>query len=433
MNNKSILKNIGVSMIAKPIGMLLMFIYTPMVLAFLGEEKYGVWAIILNIISWINYFDIGIGNGLRNKLAEAFAKEEKENSQMLVSTAYFATIIVSLIFCILLICVWSALDLSHFFNLNINGENVDRAVIVSIVFVCINFVLSLSRTIMYAIQKSGLVSVMGVEGQALQIFVLLIVSYVLKESIMAVAIIYGGISLSDNIILKMIIDYKYKYLKPQIKKIDLSKFKSLMSLGIGFFVMQICTLVLNTTDNLLISKLFGAIEVTTYDIVYKVFYMFIQVHAIVIMPMWSAYTAAIARSDINWIKKTMKKVNLVTVVLSLGVFVAIFMFEPFASLWLGKSLNYGEDLIILVALYMILQMISNNYSSFLCGAGEIREASALAVIGAIVNIPLSVFFSIKMEMGLSGIILGSLVVMAMNVIIFPIVTRNWIKNAEKNL
>ena len=63
MNDKRIIKNIGVLTLMKGIGMLLGFVYTPLVLAFLGEARYGVWAVILNIVSWINYFDVGIGSG----------------------------------------------------------------------------------------------------------------------------------------------------------------------------------------------------------------------------------------------------------------------------------------------------------------------------------------------------------------------------------
>ena len=98
MNNKRIIKNIGVSMIMKPISMLLSLVYTPLALAFLGEAKYGIWAIILNIVSWINYFDIGIGNGLRNRLAEAIALDDKEDAQKYVSTAYIGTSVLSLVF-----------------------------------------------------------------------------------------------------------------------------------------------------------------------------------------------------------------------------------------------------------------------------------------------------------------------------------------------
>lgn len=58
MNNGGILENIGVSMVMKPMSMLLSLIYMPLALAFLGEAKYEIWVIILNIVLWLSYFDI---------------------------------------------------------------------------------------------------------------------------------------------------------------------------------------------------------------------------------------------------------------------------------------------------------------------------------------------------------------------------------------
>ena len=71
-------------MLMKPVSMVLNLIYTPLVLGYLGDIKYGIWAIILNIISWINYFDVGIGNGLRNKLSEKISLNDHEGANKYV-------------------------------------------------------------------------------------------------------------------------------------------------------------------------------------------------------------------------------------------------------------------------------------------------------------------------------------------------------------
>ena len=431
MNNKRIIKNIGISMIMKPISMLLTFIYTPMFLAYLGDEKYGVWAIVMNVVSWINYFDIGIGNGLRNKLAEAVAKGDEKSAQKFVSTAFAGTTIISLVFCVLIISVWMTFDLSSVFNLDVSGVNADAVIAISISFVCINFVLSLFKTSAYAIQQPGIISVFSVIGQVVQIIVILIIPAIAHESIIAVAIMYGLVSLFDNILLGFFITKNRKYLTPKKSCVDLTYFKPLISLGLGFFVMEICGLVLNTTDNLLISNLFGASEVTPYSMAYKVFYLFVQIHGIIIMPMWSAYTEAVTNGNLNWLKRTMKKVDRITLLMSLGVLIGVVLFKPFASVWLGKELDYGNTLIPIIAAYMIAQMFSNNYSSFLCGTGYIKIPTIISAIGAVLNIPVSVLFAKTLGMGLSGIILGSFAVMLMSVIANPIVTKYWFSKNEK--
>lgn len=431
MNNKRIVKNIGVSMAMKPISMLLSFVYTPLALAFLGEAKYGIWAIILNIISWINYFDIGIGNGLRNKLAEAIALDDKESAQKYVSTAYIGTTIISIVFCTFVTLVWNIFGLSEFFKLSLSDENTNIIIFISVLFVSVNFVLALSKTSAYAIQQPGIISVVSVIGQVLQIAIIITISKFYSQSLFVIAIMYGFVSLFDSIIVYFVVTRKKDYLKPKISKAQKKYMKPLLTLGAGFFVLQICSLVLNTTDNLLISNLYGSAEVTPYSMVYKVFYIAVQIHAIIIMPMWSAYTEAATRKDMMWIRKTMKRINLITVLFSGGVVVGIFLFEPFATIWLQKKLEYGRSLIIIVAIYMITQMIGNNYSSFLCGVGHIKVSTIIAGIEAIMNIPLSIIFAQYFGMRLSGIILGSLMVMLVSVIVLPITSYHWIDEHEK--
>ena len=65
-----------INLIIKPLSLVLSLVYTPMLLNYLGSEKYGLWATILSITSWINYCDVGIGHGLRNLLAGQIAKPE---------------------------------------------------------------------------------------------------------------------------------------------------------------------------------------------------------------------------------------------------------------------------------------------------------------------------------------------------------------------
>ena len=90
-----------INMLIKPISMVISLIYTPMLLAFLGDEKYGLWATLLSIINWINYFDVGIGNGLRNLLSKEIASKDYDEAQKSVSTAYIVLSGISLVVLIL--------------------------------------------------------------------------------------------------------------------------------------------------------------------------------------------------------------------------------------------------------------------------------------------------------------------------------------------
>lgn len=427
MDDKVIKKNIKLSFLMKPVSMLLALAYMPVALSFLGTERYGVWTIVLDVLAWIAYFDIGIGNGLRNKLAEAYSLREDEQCKNYVSTAYVVAAAISLLFCIIFLLIWNCFDFTSKFNLDVGGYETDIAVAISVVFVAVNFVLGLIGTILFAIQQNGYLSVINVIQQGLQLLVIWLLSVFSEANLIYIAVSYGIVNSMVYVAGTMILFKKNKILLPDIRCVKKQYIRPLLSLGIGFFIMQISSMVLNTTDNLLISRLFDKSDVTNYSILYKCFYVFVQIHAIIIMPMWSAYTAASAKKNTEWIKQTMKKINNITIVLSVMVLFAVFLFKPFVQILFRNELTYKNELIVFVAVYMIAQMFANNYSSFLCGVGEIRVSVLLAFIGAIVNIPLSVLLAERFGWELCGIIGGSLFVMLLNCIVLPIVTGNWFR------
>ena len=70
-------KNIIASVFLKGGSILISFFLAPLTLGYLNEYEYGVWLTISSVLSWVYMFDIGLGNGLRNKLTEAIALGDK--------------------------------------------------------------------------------------------------------------------------------------------------------------------------------------------------------------------------------------------------------------------------------------------------------------------------------------------------------------------
>lgn len=431
MNDKTLKKDISILMLLKPLSMILSYIYVPIVLGYLGEEKYGVWVTLLSIISWVNYFDIGIGNGVRNKITECLAESDTKRAKEIVSTGYLATTVISFTFFLVFSLIFVSFDLTSFFNLNVGDENSTVIILISVAFICLNFIFALAKSISYAMQKSTAVSLVGVLVQIVNICIVFILSHIMNASLLAVAVMYGCTAVLGNVFLDIILMVKYPFTRMSVLSIKLSELKEIVSLGLLFFTMQICSLVLNTTDNLLISRYFGAADVTPYSTANKVFKIFIQVHNVILTPMWSAYTAAAVKKDYKWMKKKLREMDIVTILFSAGVIALIFVFKPIAKLWLGRELNYATSMIVFTAVYTILTMIANVYNAFLCGVGDVKIPSFFAVIQSIINIPLSIYFAINMGMGLSGIILGSVISVLIPAVVDPIVTHHWFKKREE--
>ena len=93
-------KQFGYSFIVKAMSIAIGLAFVPLLLNVLDAERYGIWLTISSIITWFTFFDIGLGNGLRNKLAEAIATGKEELARVYVSTTYAILGIV----CGLLLC-----------------------------------------------------------------------------------------------------------------------------------------------------------------------------------------------------------------------------------------------------------------------------------------------------------------------------------------
>lgn len=64
----------------------------PLTLACLTPYEYGIWMTLSSILLWIDSFDIGLGNGLRNKLAEYAALKDWTRARQAVSTTFLPSL-----------------------------------------------------------------------------------------------------------------------------------------------------------------------------------------------------------------------------------------------------------------------------------------------------------------------------------------------------
>ena len=74
-------KNILASFLIKGWSAFIVLLMVPATLHCLGEYKNGIWLTISSMLLWIDNMDIGLGNGLRNKIAEYMAQGEYERTR----------------------------------------------------------------------------------------------------------------------------------------------------------------------------------------------------------------------------------------------------------------------------------------------------------------------------------------------------------------
>jgi O-antigen/teichoic acid export membrane protein len=111
-------RNIIYSFLIKGTSVLVGFMLIPLTIHYINPFQYGIWLTISSLVAWMNTFDIGLSNGLRNKLAHSLALGEKENIIKYVSTTYAILFLIALITFVLFFTIGSFFNWNHLLNIN---------------------------------------------------------------------------------------------------------------------------------------------------------------------------------------------------------------------------------------------------------------------------------------------------------------------------
>lgn len=396
------------------------FLYTRVTLDYLGDSSYGIWVTLTSIIALVNAGDFGIGNGLRNHLAIAYASNEIEKQKKLIVSSAKAMLTVSLVFVFVLFFVSEALIRSDVF-----GPNMRIPLYITFLFFCLDLFLGTARSIAYGYQKSWLVSMTQLVTISVRILLVLVqmLGGLDPNNFVRFAILNGIGGVVGNVFLIIVLRRNgYLSFPTGVREYyDSQLVKTISKLGVRFFLLQISALVLYSTDNIIIKKLISPEAVTRYDIITKIYLSGEELFAILMVSLWSAVSYAAAKNEFGWIQKEKNKHLLLWGGYSCGVIVVSFLLNWIVSIWIGDdSIQYDLLTILLFAGYNIITSFGAIYVNITNGIGRLGIQTVFAILGAVINIPLSVFFARTCNYGAFGVKLATFICILIPNIIIPI-------------
>lgn len=400
-------KHISASFLLKGFSIVISLLFFPLLLDLLGETKFGVWLTISSVISWFAFFDIGLGNGLRNKLAEAMAKDDMRAAKAYVSTTYALMLGIAAGMFILFICIFPFINWQGAFNTNYISE-LSAVVFVVFSFFCLQFVVKLITMLMMAEQRPALNSALNTMASALSLVVVWLLYKFGSDNLLFVALTVSGLNLVVYAIASFVLfNGRYKAYRPAWRSVEWVRSKDLLGLGAKFFVLQGAALIVMATDNMIITQVVGPEEVPAYNAALKYFSIVTMAFTIITTPFWSAFTDAWQKGEKEWIKKTVAKVQRFWLATFMGLVLMLICADLFYGLWLGDRLEVPFLVSLFMALWVMMATSTAIYSNFVSGVGKIRISFFHAIFVSIVNIPLSIYFAGHLGMGSAGVILAT--------------------------
>lgn len=411
----------------------LSFILVPLTLKYLGVAEYGIWITLVGVIEWFNFFDIGLGHGLRNKYAEAKATNNLEDVKKYVSTTFFMMVIISVI--IFLLFLFSSIFIEWYQVLNAPKqlEVVLQTLTIYLVgMFCIRFIINIISVLLTADQNPAIPAIILLSGNALSLLSVYVLTLRGETSLFTM-----GICLYISQILPLIIAFiyffstKYKTIFPSLRSFSKPHISQVLSLGIKFFLIQITALLLLQSNNIIIAHVCGLAEVTDFNIAFKYVNILFTVFMTLLTPLWSASTEAYARNDIDWIKKSYQKLNTIWMLLIVAGIIMVTISPIFYNLWLKNKILPNIPLLSLLLLNVLFLMRSTLYRSFMNGVGKIRMQFVITLIQSIIHIPLAIILG--KQFGVLGVVFTMMIWNLLNSIWEPIQFKRIISNTAKGI
>ena len=184
-----------------------------------------------------------MGQGLRNLLAKELSVEMLEDAKKSISTAYVVLTMISSIILLVTICLVFSLNWYNIFSTEIDMR---MPLAISFVYICLNFVLALSNTLLYALQLSEQIALRNCMVQVLNIVGLLVLNRLTDGSLVWLSILFGSTTMIIYIGNTIRIFQKYKFLKPSAFCFTMSKIPEICNVGIKFFIIQLACIGLFT-------------------------------------------------------------------------------------------------------------------------------------------------------------------------------------------
>jgi len=411
------------------------FILVPLTIEFLGKENYGLWVTILSIVGWFSLADFGCFNSIRNYITKGFY-DNNSNLDAIVRIAFIRVFKVSIIIFIIMIL----------FLLFFREKSPFRSEEVNIGFLTIFFLLSnlpfsISINILHSISQTRLVYFIQLLSALLFYVLILVTKYVVHENnIYFISLYYGVCLYFISFVSWVFLINKFGFKNPLLffyenNNPNLFRVNGFHGAAFSLFVIQLSLLVILNTDNIIVAKLFSLSMVSEYYAYDKLYYIYNLIFTIVLTPIWACVNSLISKSDDNNELKRLVNKLLKFFGFSFLLVISIYQFSSeMLEMWTKIKFELIEDnrVNFSFALFSVLLAWNGIFSTIMNGIGKIRSQLYCYLFAALLNIPLSIYFSNGLSLGVSGVKFASALCILPSAIILPFQVYRFLCH-EKNV
>lgn len=400
------IKNSVTSILSNIVAILVGFISQALFIRILNAEYLGLNGLFTNILTMLSFFELGIGNAIVYYMYKPLAENDKPKIKMLMNFYKKSYRIIALIVFVI------GIFILPFINFMVNDVNIDINIyliyFLFLISTVVSYLMVYKRNMVYADQKNYYINIIHciylVVLNTLQIiFLALTKNYYLYLIIKIVC------QIIENFVVTMLANKLYPFIAENENiKMDKITEKNIFKKVNALVFHKIGFIIINGTDNIIISKFFNLVTVGLYSnynlIINSVYTIFNQA----LTSITSSVGNLLVEKDYEKNYLIFKRVRFINFIFSCFSATSILVImQSFISVWVGKEYLL-EKIVLFVLVFNLFQKLQRcSYMTFKDSAGIWEEDKFIPIVESIFNIVFSIFL-LKI-FGLSGVFLGTII------------------------
>ncbi|MEG9436454.1 lipopolysaccharide biosynthesis protein [Edaphobacter sp. HDX4] len=392
---RSMVVNGCTSLVAKAGTLVITLVVSPLAYRYLGPEQFGLWMTMTSFVLFMTFADLGIGNGLTMRIAEANGREDRQFAIRQISCAFYLLCAICVLFSSIAFACFRSVRWTKFYGLTSTSMGREAALSTLILMLCTaaNMPLGIAPRVQLGYQRgfipdlwNGLANILVLIGS---IFVV-----IYKGDLALLVLVFGGMPVLMTLC-NFITEFAIRNpsLRPRAALFDMREGLQLAGIGFLFFVQQCFGLIYYASDNIVIAKTMGATSVAQYALVQRLFSLGL-ITQYMVAPLWPAIGEARARADYAWAARATKRAIIGGSVFSVALSTLLLLASrPIIKMWFKVDPGPIDSLRVGFALWVVVAGYIATMNALLNQPSMMHRHLVLFGAGSLVSLALKIAFA----------------------------------------
>lgn len=360
-----------------------LIITIPLANATMAPDRFGVWMMLGAMLGFFAFADLGIGNGVLNRVSEAAHRQQPEEASRIMRAGYACTFAASLLLCTAW-GLWVALadDPLAFAGSVAEPLRTEalRGFTAFVLLLALNLPLQLVQKFQLAYQDGHWV---GVSQLACSLASLAALPIALWNRADLATLMFCTLGLQAAVnAVSTLWWFARSGLAPQLAeaRVERHTLAPLLRTGGLFFALQLSAAFAFQSDAFVITQLLGPAAYGEFAAIQRIFLSMSTLVGAALVGLWPAFGHALTSGDVAWARKAYFRALLIGVGSMGGLSVLVTLGMPWiASDWLRAAVPPPLALPLVLSVWAVLETAGQVTGSLLNGAGMVRVQVVVAV------------------------------------------------------